>query len=170
MTKPRATPAKSPEGRPEVEPRTFLAPNTFETQHPHALALYCSDGRFTQAVEDLLRHRGEARLDTLTLPGGPALLDLWTASYTENEAVGQATTFLVHGHATARAFLLAHEGCGYYRAKFPQLSKAQLREKQLTDLRTAARWFRERHPSVAVELYFARPVDDRVAFDRVDAS
>ena len=42
----------------------------FEATHPEALAVYCSDGRFTDAVEELLHHLGYTRLDTLTLPGG----------------------------------------------------------------------------------------------------
>jgi hypothetical protein len=152
---------------PTVEPRAYLGQARFEAAHPNALALYCSDGRFTRSVEALLRERGHERLDTLTLPGGPALLDLWTASYNENAAIGQATTFLVRGHGIRHAFLLAHEGCGYYRARFAGLTKLQMRERQLADLRTARRWFQNTHPEVAVELYYAHAVDDRIAFDRV---
>jgi hypothetical protein len=152
---------------PDVTPRAYVGQAHFDVAHPHALALYCSDGRFTRSVEALLRQRGHERLDTLTLPGGPALLDLWTASYNENAAIGQGTTFLVTGHGIRHAFLLAHEGCGYYRARFAGLTRSQMRERQLSDLRQARRWFQNQHPEVAVELYWAHVLDDRVAFDRV---
>ena len=50
---------------------TFQSSTPYEPSHPKALAIYCSDGRFTQPVEDLLHSLGHARLDTCTLPGGP---------------------------------------------------------------------------------------------------
>jgi len=51
----------------------FVASERFRPSHPSALAVYCSDGRFTRAVEQLLESKGCARVDTLTMPGGPAL-------------------------------------------------------------------------------------------------
>ena len=65
----------------------FLSITPYEPRHPKALAVYCSDGRFTQAVEELCHHLGHERLDTLTMPGGPALLNPWTASILEADQV-----------------------------------------------------------------------------------
>jgi hypothetical protein len=153
-----------------IEPRSFVARASFVAEHPHAIALSCSDGRFTRAVEELLESRGHARLDTVTLPGGPALLDVWSASFSDNEALAKGTSFLVKGHAIRHAYLIAHEGCGYYRARSPDLVKSHARDRQVADLRAAARWFRDHHPGVTVELYYARPQDGRVAFDAVSAA
>ena len=55
----------------------------FDASHPKALAIYCSDGRFTSAVEVLLEAVGHDRLDTMTLPGGPALLCTSAANLSE---------------------------------------------------------------------------------------
>jgi hypothetical protein len=55
----------------------------YDRTHPAALAIYCSDGRFTRAVERLLKSLGHSRLDTMTLPGGPALLNPWPADLSE---------------------------------------------------------------------------------------
>ena len=45
----------------------------YDAAYPDALAVYCSDGRFTRAVDELLAKLGHPRLDTLTIPGGPGL-------------------------------------------------------------------------------------------------
>ena len=44
----------------------FQGRTAFHEEHPTALAVYCSDGRFTESVEELLRALGHERLDTLT--------------------------------------------------------------------------------------------------------
>jgi hypothetical protein len=136
----------------------------YDPKHPDALAMYCSDGRFTDAVEELLRSLGHPRLDTLTMPGGPALLDLGSASFSALEAVRSATSFLVRGHGIKRAVLVAHEGCGYYKDRHRFDTPEQVLQQQVTDLRTAAQWFAGAHPDVAVALYLAQPEKAKVRF------
>lgn len=63
----------------------FVASAPFSEEHPKALAVYCSDGRFTEAVEDLLASVGNRRIDTLTIPGGAALLHFWSAASSARE-------------------------------------------------------------------------------------
>jgi hypothetical protein len=140
----------------------------FESEHPDALAVYCSDGRFTDAVEELLHAIGHPRLDTMTLPGGPALFELTTADFAGLEAARTAAAFLVKGHGIKHVVLLAHEGCGYYRARNPGVEGEDIIQKQLTDLRNAARWFHGAMPQIAVRLYFARIAKGRVAFHAVE--
>src|SRR3954447_985255 len=91
----------------------------FDATHPHALAMYCSDGRFTEAIEELLHSLGHPRLDTLTIPGGPALLDLTSSNLDGVEVMRTAASFLIKGHAIKQVVLLGHDGCGYYKARFP---------------------------------------------------
>src|SRR6478736_99849 len=89
----------------------------YDASHPDALAVYCSDGRFTHAVANLLEKLGYDRLDTLTIPGGPGLFEMGTSSLTDVDTVRKAANFLVVGHHIKHITLLAHEGCGYYKAQ-----------------------------------------------------
>ena len=138
----------------------------FDAKHPDALAMYCSDGRFTEAIEELLHGLGHARLDTLTIPGGPALLDLTSSNLGAVDVMREAATFLIRGHRIKRVVLLGHEGCGYYRARFPYESPDAMRRRQLDDIRQAARWVSANHEELTVTSYFATPEHERLRFDR----
>lgn len=143
------------------------APIPFDPTHPHALAMYCSDGRFTEAVEGLLRGLGHARLDTLTIPGGPALLDMTSSGLSAVDVMREAATFLIRGHAIKQVVLLGHEGCGYYKARYTYESPEAMRRRQLNDLRQAAHWVRGAHEGLAVATYFATPEGAHVRFDEI---
>jgi hypothetical protein len=64
--------------------------------------------------------------------------------------------------------LLAHDGCGYYRARNPYEAPVRIVERQISDLRSAARWFRANLTAVNVELFYANVVEHTVAFRRVE--
>jgi hypothetical protein len=145
-----------------------LGPAEFSEAHPDALAVYCSDGRFTDSVEELLHSLGHPRLDTLTLPGGPALFELTTADFSGLETVRRAATFLIAAHGIKHVVLLAHEGCGYYRARSRGADPQRVIARQVSDLRSASRWFRAAHAAVAVELFYARVLGPRVQFERIE--
>ena len=153
---------------PATQPGVFRTRTGYRAEHPKALAMYCSDGRFTEAVEELLRALGHERLDTLTLPGGPGLLNTWSAQVTDLDAVRRGSAFLIEGHALTDVVLLAHAGCGYYRARFANRSPEDLVVRQLHDLRVAADDLRLRCRSVNVRGFFARPDGAGVVFDAVD--
>ena len=97
----------------------FTTKSRFNPDHPPALALYCSDGRYTQPVEELLRHLGHDRLDTLTLPGGPGLLSLTSAGFVELDATKRGAGFLIVGHRIRDVFLIAHQMAREVRAGEP---------------------------------------------------
>jgi hypothetical protein len=147
---------------------SFVAEVPYEAAHPKALAVYCSDGRFTQAVEELCHHLGHPRLDTLTIPGGPGLLNLWAGSLLEADQIQRAARFLIRGHAIDHVVLLAHAGCGYYAQRYPGRPRADVERTQLDDLRAAARAVREARAGIAVALYYVRPDAGRVRFDPVE--
>nr|HEX4318557.1 carbonic anhydrase [Kofleriaceae bacterium] len=146
----------------------FVSRTPYVAEHPAALALYCSDGRFTEPVEELLRHVGHARLDTLTVPGGPGLLNPLTASYGDLDSTKRGASFLIEAHAIRDVFLIAHAGCGYYKKKLGATKTAeQIVVVQRKDLEVAAAALERAHPMLRAHMYFARLADGRVAFDAV---
>lgn len=144
---------------------TFTAQAPFDPSHPHALALYCSDGRFTESVEELVHGLGHPRLDTVTLPGGPALLNVLNAGFVELQAVSNAVSFLVRAHAITHVFLLAHEGCGYYRARMTGATPEAIAKVQHADLAVAEKAIAGLHSEVTLQRWFARPDKGRVLFE-----
>jgi carbonic anhydrase len=140
----------------------------FDAQHPDALALYCSDGRFTDAVEALLRELGYPRLDTLTIPGGAALLEHTSASLGGVETVRDAVSFLIAGHKTKHVVLVAHESCGYYKGRLPYDSPESMLRRQLADLRAAERWLRSGFPGIEVTKFYAWRAESAVEFEPIE--
>lgn len=143
----------------------FASTVPFDAAHPRALALYCSDGRFTEAVEELLRGLGHARLDTITLPGGPALLNLLNTGFADLETVTRSASFLIRSHAITHVFLLAHAGCGYYRSRRRGDSAEAIAEAQRADLAVASKVLAALHHDVEIRCWYATPVSGRVSFD-----
>ncbi len=144
---------------------TFRSPKSYEASHPDALAVYCSDGRFTDAVEDLLHSLGHARLDTLTLPGGPALFNAWLAGMSESMTISASARFLIESHAIRRVILIAHEGCGFYKKHMPGAKPADVRRHQEEDLQRAAQSLK--HMPVTILNFMALVDEGHVKFERV---
>jgi hypothetical protein len=149
---------------------TLTTETTFDASYPDALAVYCSDGRFTGAVEELLRRLGHPRLDTLTIPGGPGLLNHKTSGYSDCDTFSRSAEFLIREHHIAIVVLLAHEGCGFYSRKFADLSADEIRQRQLEDLLLARSELIATHPRLHVEAYMAVPDHEHVRFDVVAGS
>jgi hypothetical protein len=145
----------------------FLAQGSYDPTHPSALALYCSDGRFTEAVEELLRSLGHPRLDTLTVPGGPGLFNVWVAGMTDSTSIAAAARFLIDAHKIRRVILVAHEGCGYYRQQLAGRDPDVVRRQQFDDLHLAARTIEGGWSGLRVDTYYARVEEGRVRFDVV---
>ena len=136
----------------------------FDETHPKALAVYCSDGRFTRAVEALLKAIGHQRLDTMTLPGGPALLCTSGANLSEVDTFTRAAHFLIDGHGITDVVLVAHQGCGYYRNRFSRIAAPQIEKLQLEHLTAASKVLQRRHPELTVRSFYARAADGMVSF------
>lgn len=143
---------------------SFVAKTNFVPAHPHSLAIYCSDGRFTQAVEEFLAHLGHATLDTLTFPGGPALLSPAT-SYSERESMVRASSFLIAGHEIRHVVLIAHAGCGYYRDRYAGMAPEAIEAKQLADLSAAREALLLTHPTLDVRTQYLRVAGAKVQFE-----
>jgi hypothetical protein len=145
----------------------FIASGPFEQAHPNALAVYCSDGRFTDAVEQLVHKLGFPRLDTLTIPGGPGLLELTSGPMAAVETVRTAVSFLIDGHKIEHAVLIAHSGCGYYRNRFAYDSPESMLRRQLADLNAAERYVRSARPGIEVSKFYAKVQHGQVAFEAI---
>jgi hypothetical protein len=134
----------------------------FDATHPRALAVYCSDGRFTEAVRLLLLELGHDRLDTLTIPGGAATLNLLL--------VRGAASFLIRGHQIEHAVLIAHADCGFYRSRCKGRTAEAIEQAQVADLSTSARMLARSHDGLRVSLYYARPGASGVVFDPLEVA
>jgi hypothetical protein len=63
---------------------------------------------------------------------------------------------LVESHGTRRIVAIAHQDCAWYKSRKIGSMTLDLRERQIADLRRAAKMLRESFPDMLVETYFAR--------------
>ena len=146
--------------------KRFVSPSDYNSVYPTHLAVWCSDGRFTKAVEDLLRGDGHARFDTLTLPGGPALFTGRSASPSDLDTMTTSAEFLISAHKIEHIVLIAHENCGYYRRLLgPAATDAAIHARQEDDVRRAAATLKRLHPRLRVDGWYASVDSGKVAFD-----
>ena len=139
----------------------------FDPHHPTTLAVYCSDGRFTHAVEDHCEDLGHERIDTMTLPGGPALLTTGPADLSEVHVFSRSAQFLIESHGIKHVFLFAHAGCGFYRARCGRLPDEAVRRLQLENLQAARASLRRHFPQLAVACWYVAADGDAVTFTDV---
>jgi hypothetical protein len=148
---------------------THESPLDFEEARADAIAIHCSDGRFSQHLERFLSETLKIpRCDRLAVPGGPALLTGRLASYWESAGVENQVRFLIETHALKRIVLVAHEGCGYYARRLG-IAATSIEQAQLEDLGNAAR--RLMHlGGLGVTAYLIRHREGKVAFEAVSAA
>jgi carbonic anhydrase-like protein len=139
----------------------------FDPSHPTTLAIYCSDGRFTHVVEDHCEDLGHERIDTMTLPGGPALLTSGPANLSEVHVFSGAAQFLIEAHGIKHVFLFAHAGCGFYRARCSRLPDEAVRRMQIENLRAARASLRRQFPKLAVTCSYVATDGETVTFTDV---
>jgi carbonic anhydrase-like protein len=106
----------------------------FDPNRVHAVAVYCSDGRFGEQFDELLHERLQLpRYDRLAIPGGPACLATRFYTYREGEGAIEQLRFLHSVHRVKQVVLIAHEGCAYYTDRL-HVSPLHLEEKQREDI------------------------------------
>ena len=140
---------------------------SFDPSHPSTLAIYCSDGRFTHAVEDHCEDLGHERIDTMTLPGGPALLTTGPADLSEVHVFSRAAHFLIEAHGIKHVFLFAHAGCGFYRTRCGRLAADAIRRLQIDNLHEAHRTLRRHFPQLAITCCYVATDSAAVTFSDV---
>jgi Putative carbonic anhydrase len=149
---------------PDLPIEVFTSTEPWHQERIHALALYCSDGRWGRAFDDFCqRHLRIPRYDRWAVPGGPS----WLASGDERDDFAQAAReqldFLVQAHQLGRVILITHWGCALYGERLQQSPEACL-SVQIKDVQTAAQALREWYRGIRVEGYLAMRRDRNLSF------
>jgi hypothetical protein len=145
--------------------RPFVAPTQWCEDRPHTLVVCCSDGRWHRQMIEYVHHEVSDRADLYSVPGGPAVLDPWNSSYDESRAFEEGMRLFAKYHDIQGVWLIAHEGCAWYRTKHPHLEADAIRKRQVEDLDRGRAWFRERHPGYDVQLIYASHRGNTVVFE-----
>ena len=99
--------------------KPFIAPTPWNPERPKTLVICCSDGRWHAQVEDFLDVREAKRADMCVLAGGPAAFSLWGAAFDVSHTLEKNFKFLAKHHDLNSVWLIAHQNCAYYGAKYP---------------------------------------------------
>ncbi|MEI8194445.1 MAG: carbonic anhydrase [Phycisphaerae bacterium] len=143
----------------------FTSVERFNEERIHALAMYCSDGRWGEAFDEFCQQGlGLPRYDRFAVPGGPAWLIQLENHHPELYYVTRTQLdFLVQVHGLERVVLITHYGCAFYGQQLQAGPEACL-PNQCADLKQAAailtRWYR----NLRVEAYLALRRDGVVTF------
>jgi hypothetical protein len=142
----------------------FQSSHPFEHTRIAAAAVYCSDGRFGEQMDEFL-HEGLKlpRYDRLAIPGGAACLAGHVKGFHEKSAVERQLGFLIREHGLKKVVLIAHDGCAYYKDVWTGMQSTI--EQQAEDLKRATDYIRLWNSGVEISSYFARKSGDRISFE-----
>ncbi len=138
----------------------------FDENRIRAAALYCSDGRFGEQIDDFL-HNGLKlpRCDRLVVPGGAASLAGHFLACREEDGLLEHLRFLIRVHDLQRIVLVAHQDCAFYTERL-HVPLPRLETRQREDMQAAAERLRSFSRSLAVDQFFARKhADGTVRFE-----
>jgi len=142
----------------------YESPTPYEQSRIHAAAIYCSDGRVGEQIDEFLHNAlGLPRYDRVAVPGGPACLAGSLVTFQEARGVEDALRFLIRVHDLHQIVLIAHEGCAYYRDRLG-VPDASLLTEQRQDLEKAIRAVRRFQDGLKVEAFLARTASGRIRF------
>ena len=148
---------------------TYTSPVRYLDEKIDAAAVYCSDGRFGEHINDFLKTGlSLTRCDRVVLPGGPARLIGLGQSSIEKKTVLSELNFLVTAHELDRVVLIQHESCAFYHYH-TKLEGDPLRTRQSTDLVEAAKVVDAATTrKITIEGYHAKPSDKGMDFIPVE--
>jgi hypothetical protein len=160
----KTIPANSPRIPADFRP-VFVSVHPFEVERIAAAAVYCSDGRFGEQMDEFLHiGLGLPRYDRVAVPGGAACLAGHVNSYHDKASLERQLAFLIKEHGLKKIVLIAHEGCAYYKDIWTTMRS--IAEQQAEDLKRAADHIRMWNSGVEISAYFARKIDGKVAFEQ----
>lgn len=143
----------------EFRPQTAWSPD-----RPETLVICCSDGRWHAQVTEFVQREVSDRADLYAVPGGPAVVDPWSSTFDEARVFEEAMRVFVGYHDLHGVWLIAHEGCAYYRLRHPHLEASAMQLRQEQDMQRARQILSERYPKLAVRRVFAALERDQVVF------
>jgi hypothetical protein len=148
-----------------AEATIYESPTPYEQARIHAAAVYCSDGRVGEQIDEFL-HRGLGlpRYDRLAVPGGPACLSGSLVTFLEGRAVEDALRFLIRVHDLRQVVLIAHEGCAYYRDRLG-VPEGSVTTEQRRDLERAVASVRRLREGLGATAFLARVSGSRIRFE-----
>jgi Putative carbonic anhydrase len=144
----------------------------WDAERPETTIIACVDGRWYQHFQEFARNYLKAgpRTDYFAVPGGIEPMTLFDLIPKDFNFFRRRLEALVESHGTHRIVAIAHQDCSWYKARKIGPIRIDLRERQISDLRRAAKHLREMFEGVQVETYFARLAGtqpERVVFDAV---
>jgi hypothetical protein len=130
----------------------------WDPERPSATIITCVDGRWYHHFQEFARvHLGAGtRTDFLAVPGGIEPMSLFDLVPKDFNFFRRRLEALVESHGTRRIVAIAHQDCAWYKSRKIGPMTLDLRERQIADLRRAAKMLRESFPDMLVETYFAR--------------
>ncbi len=151
----------------QADKAAFCSSAPFERGAFPQAAIYCSDGRFVDQINQFLHHGlGLDGYDQMAIAGGPACFAGYFEAYREEEGAVSHLRFLSRLHKLDRLILISHEGCGFY-SDFLRVSELGLHDRLRSDLSRAARRIREVEARLRIEGYLARVSGTSVWFESV---
>ena len=169
-----ATPTAVPPVKPSIPkllPPTFVSSEPWHDRRIRALAMYCSDGRWGDAFDELCHCRLHIpRYDRFAVPGGPAWLaerpaGAFAGSNVQNQAAWEQLKLLVTAHDIQRVVLISHYGCAYYMHRLGRDADACV-QTQIDDLKRATEAVNAHFPRVLVESFIAMRDETQMSFHR----
>lgn len=142
----------------------FVAQTPWSVARPETLVVCCSDGRWHEHVEEFVRDQVSERPDMYAVPGGAAGFNVWSSSFDESKVTEKAFRFLADRHALEGVWLVAHQDCAYYQAKYGPLDETYIYRRQREDLGRAADMIRRWYPRLIVRKVYASVKQGRVVF------
>jgi hypothetical protein len=147
--------------------RVFTSSVPYESERVNAAAIYCSDGRIGDQVDDFLHQGlGLPRYDRVACPGGPVALSGRFAAFWDARGIEEQVRFLGQVHDVRVVVLIAHEGCAYYARRLSIPAEGMERE-QREDLQKATAVVHRLISQAQVKRYFARRAGTTIRFEEL---
>jgi hypothetical protein len=150
----------------------YACRHPWDPQRPTTTIITCVDGRWYPHFQEFAREHLKAgtRTDFLAVPGGIEPMTLIDLVPKDFNFFRRRLEAMVDAHGTERIVAIAHEDCAWYKSRKLGPFTIDMKERQLSDLRRAAKRLKEMFGDVTVETYYARhhPSDPiKVVFDVV---
>jgi hypothetical protein len=151
-----------------VLPRpAFVGRERWTEKRIGAMAIYCSDGRWGDALDEFCHcGLGIPAYDRFAVPGGPAWLCAGNVGQGLSDTTREQIEFLVSAHELRRIVLITHFGCAFYRHRLGGSSE-QCVQRQIDDVSLALDSIEQTFPAVRAQGYLAMQRQGVVSFHAI---